>query len=319
MDSMGIMPDKRSPSKYFMERLAFLRPLWARLGLSDDQAYVPSIKSQQETARRHKRVCILREFSHEEFVCYTPGLFGTLLGFANSARVKDTQHRVDYFLKSFLQKLVPANVLNLLDWRTCTPQDACLCADSANGQPCPHVQDAIAGLDAVAPPQAQVLALLAALHLFAGICGACAAMFKRLGLALACALDKNIDAVAYAESALNADMKDASRSRKRRFDEDWKHGVIIEANREGRGTSEGFLRAVDVVAPAVAYVWGQQELLEYQSAGWMSGSLLEVVCCSLDGARIGNPAQNVEVAIACCFGHDDLEFSIWLPPVVFPQ
>ena len=106
------------------------------------------------------------------------GSLGLLLGVANSARVKDTQHRVDYFLKSFLQKVVPTNVLNLLDWRTCTPQDACLCADSANGQPCPHVQDAVAGLIAVAPPQAQVLALLAALHLFAGICGACAAMFK---------------------------------------------------------------------------------------------------------------------------------------------
>lgn len=87
LDPLGVVEGtKRHPSKWFQERVPKLRPYWESFGIVEGEAFVPSIKSQVEEARRSGATLALHPLSHQEFAVSTRAFVVTLLAVDNIVR-----------------------------------------------------------------------------------------------------------------------------------------------------------------------------------------------------------------------------------------
>ena len=85
----------------------------------------------------------------------------------------------------------------------------------------------------------------------------------------------------------------------RRVDEDLKRASIFEMVMDSRADNgRDALRLVGVAKVATAATWDERELLCYQAACWQACSSLRAISVSLDGKRVGQPAEETDVFAA---------------------
>ena len=112
-----------------------------------------------------------------------------------------------------------------------------------------------------------------------------------------------------------APVQACSGRKRRRLDEDLKRAMcydMIEQKR-ARNVSDA-VASVGGVSRKNAQGWIVRELLRYQAAAWkLCSDNMKALSISIDGKRVGQPAEETEAAAAWCF---PANLAFWLPPMV---
>lgn len=302
-DPLDVLKGRRTCSKWFLERIDLWHQQWQLFDIDLASAFVRSARSQTERAKRCHSQLVLQEFTHEEFALSTLGTLTMLIACTAVLHGREQRERCKVVFLSFLDVALPADILDHIAQDKLRAADFAACARAVDGRPCTHLEEKLRVLLSSQPPQRRVGLLLLDLYLLVGQCLACKMVLKQFLQTVADHIDHRLADFQYTGDPTKATILDEHRPRKRRLDEDLKVAVARTVVADHRASSgAAFLRAGGQCSSKNADRWTDMSLLQYQSAGWCLGVVSNIVVCSADAGRSGNPAENVECFAAHCIG-----------------
>ena len=226
-------------------------------------------------------------------------------------------------LRIMFQTFLPASVLEENVFNV-TPAVASLCAAS-DGATCPHLQACTAALSGRGSgdvsPHVCLCDLMARLYVGMSSCEALTvygkAVIERLSDLFEEVWQQRTKPI-YCDAFLDRLPERLDKKRGRAMDEDVKEAITAKLARGEVATASGYMRAAGQGERHHGEDrWMEAEMCEVQSRGWLVGKDAWTVCLSSDGARIGNPAEEIINVIAVMFSRRwDGSNSLWLPPIV---
>lgn len=315
VDAIGVCDGKTTVSDWFKDRMAKWRAAWHCWMLDPSDAYKPSHRSEQASAKHEERAIILDDERHHVLTLSTAGLLVFLHTCACVLKSAKHRSRAKASLEAFLKKCLHLGG-NLEEWLSVPAAIAGSCSDSRPGQQCLHLADALGRARASGSPHLQVVALLFHLGAVSTLCDAARQWGARLLLEAKDIINESVMDVAYTNDPTKANTLRGSGSRKRTADEDLKLAISTDVLQRRRSSS-GYklLKAIDSgLCPKSAYAWPDKHALEYQASSWLSASSATTVTVALDAKRLGCPAEETEVAAAWVHHSLGTDFLSWLPP-----
>lgn len=193
------------------------------------------------------------------------------------------------------------------------------CPLSAGGTACRHLQPLLSHLgrpDVCSP--AACASHLSNLWCIVAECPAARLELARAVTIVSSAVDRGAHDSAYTcdpRKAHNDDIDIARRMKRQKVDEDDKSAIVQTSISQGFAkTSRSLLVADDRVCPDNIGRWDDDHLLTTPAASWLSFARVEHLSVAGDASRLGNPAGEAQVMLACNL---DSGRACWLPPQVF--
>lgn len=316
--ALGLLATGHLVGDWFRKRQESLHAAWALVGIgADDGLRGSSLKSQ---SLRGGMSYAPGEQEHDEFHCTSACMVSTFLWLQQGAGTLVRRRRSEWFLQNFLALLLSSSSRGALE-ALCSPPPpppaVCgACPLSIEGRPCIHLAPILSHLQS----QGVGLAVVGAGHLWSLWCvvAECAVVRSELERAVtivAAAVDHGSGDAAYTSDPRRAHDDDtdlARRTKRQKVDEDYKASVVGHSVSQGLSkTSRALLVADGKVCPDDIGRWDDDHLLTLQAAAWLSFARVEHLSLAGDASRLGNPAEETQVMLAC-----NLESgrACWLPP-----
>lgn len=303
--------------KQYKGKLAFY---FECAGLSWAECVIPSRKSfaAQCAAQSRQGVEVPAQppFLHDEWAIASAGLPVFFVYAAQASRTKVAKHRADRLLRAFLVKLVTPEAARHLSQFPERSVQACA-ARGMGSQVCEHLAPLVGALSGVdSAPQHLLADALHGLLREHQSCTSAQAILRSLAGSLGAHINAQVPVASWTTDPTATQLLDKAlpdKKRRRRIDEDFKKVVATQVVADGRaGTGAAFLRSLGGAAsPSASSAWEERVLLESQSAAWLHFATASAVSICIDGIRVGQPAQEMEV----CFAWDPtVGVGIWCPP-----
>ena len=131
---------------------------------------------------------------------------------------------------------------------------------------------------------------------------------------LASSINEGLEDSDKTDALKHASLRQTSKGKKRRIDEDYVAAVQAGVSAGRAGNSSILVRALGDVGSSVASEWDEKHLRTYAAQGHLSFRGCEVVGLTYDAARLGQPPEET---IMFCLERVDTRETMWLPPQVF--
>lgn len=316
----GALPQKFLLHEWVKQHKGKLIAYFKSAGLSFSGNLIPSRKAFaaqcQESRRVQKEPPEQPVFLHEEWAITTCALIVLLVFLAQMGKSRLDKHRSDRLLKAFLAKLLPPQ--EALQQVRCDEVDLNRCSDRVpHAKHCEHLAPLLGRIAArkAAAPQHLVCDLVVGLFQEQQCCVSAHKLLCTLVVRVGVVVDQQVPSASWTTDATETQLLDTSlpdKKRRRRIDEDFKHAVATKVVASGRaGTSAAFLRSKGATSSTVSASWEERVVLEAQASSWASFASAPTVSIAIDGSRVGQPAQEMEV----CFAWDPARgIGSWCPP-----
>ena len=297
-------------------RLMSFRALWEALAFSTSDCWLPSMRADKYRAQQSQDHVLSQEAQKSPCIS-SVGVLCMLFVISQTAKKIVTKNKALAAFHSFCRRMLPGDVAsNFLQDGMPAPFQARCPAPKLAGR-CPHYEQCLlAGEGAPIPQEAFSMMLLKLLQLHS-VCQACLHLCtEALGLFHTVPVVQFIESLAYTTDPLEA-AKEKGNKRQRPVDTDLKTAITYEAMKKKRAASPGlFLQATNISSASNSYRWSEELLGQYQSYCKALAQTKYSFTVVADAKRIGNPAEQTEVMVACLLGQDHVGHGVILPPQV---
>lgn len=304
IDAAEVRPMSVRLHSWLRSRGDEFKEVFFRAQLHKDYVMRPSRKAVMEAQRRSTDESAL-EFVREEWSIKTSGLLALLCHLSTSSRLGIHRSKSAAVLRAWVAATCSPAVADIVAEENIPPHLAAHCDLVAKGGLCCHMCEAVLAQRLGSAPQHIVADALARMWRTAVLdgCEACGALYRHVVDRLEAHIWDNLPTIGSSSAMLSSQIADPSSERakkRRRFDEDLKRCVVEKGSgRDGHATSaRAFVRATGAASPSSAAYWVSQELIALQAGAWVTMSQGGAMHAALDGARIGNPAEDTELILA---------------------
>jgi len=315
--SLGLLGSDECVGDWFRKRRDAVLGIWHFLGVDPAEHWRGSRKALEAQAKRAGVVFVPGCTEHDEFHCSSVCLLAILIWTKAAAGSAVRRCRGEWFMQEVVQLLVPADCETAMTIEKVPAEILVACPLARGGRPCCHLEAALQVLQCASHG---CLSARLCPHMFGlwASSGDCPSRKRQLVRALglvASSMDQRAPDRAYATDPRKAhkDIGDLGRRNKRqRVDEDYKKAVVADTIEQGLAKTPRALLVTDGEAcPDNVGKWDEEHTLNTMSANWLSFSRVQHMSVAGDGSRLGNPAEETVVMVACSPAS---RIATWLPP-----
>lgn len=311
VDAMGLRPTTQDFYKYWKRHQPHWQLLCVAYGFIEaSRIFKPSRKSLVSSLAGGESICN-DPFVREEFSIATTGILAMVLYIAGGKLLRHKRSS-QLVLTSLLSHVLQGSVAQDIGFWS-PPADICdQCEFDAFEGRCAHMRHGLQLEHRSTKPWETVVACLVDLAHMQSTCNAARCFLEAQLVQIATALDEAICGIGHSDASRALDNDPSRYAKRRRIDEDLVVDTIMTSVETGRSaSSRRMLRSKGQLCPDNGTLWERQALLHTQAAAWRVFKGSQAVHISLDGSRIGNPAEETELYAAFC--GSSLK-GCWLPP-----
>jgi hypothetical protein len=301
----------KSPSERlhsFIARMAQQwREAWQLVGLEAEAVFKESERAARERSRREQSDLQADDHRRTEWSMDTVAALCVLVT-CIAVGPKKRRASAELLLKSWLLAAMPvASIASEL--QAAMSGEALALCPSASASHCVHLRDAFPSWPHAADTDIRALpTCFRKLYLASDVCPSARQVLTALLHQLGAKINEAVTEKGHQRTLASKD-RDPCRHKRRRIDED-AAAKVIEQSRAEHMSAGTYVTTHGVGTARSTTAWDAKEACMALSAAWLTFATSRVVSVSLDGKRLGNPAQECEAYAALDPGSG---VAAWLP------